>query len=100
MAVSILLRPSKLNGFSTMAIVRAPRFFAIPAITGEAPVPVPPPIPAVMKTMSAPARCSCSKSTDSSAAFLPICGFPPLPNPRVISSPMRNLISALLFAST
>jgi len=58
-AISILLLPSKSNGFVTTATVNAPIFLATPAITGAAPVPVPPPIPAVIKTIFAPSKYSC-----------------------------------------
>ena len=62
--------------------------FAALAITALAPVPVPPPIPAVMKTMSEPSMNSFIFSYDSSAACLPMSGFPPLPRPFVRFSPI------------
>src|SRR5690625_6964778 len=52
------LLPSKEKGLVTTPTVRAPKSFAICAITGAAPVPVPPPIPAVTKIMSAPCKAS------------------------------------------
>ena len=51
-------RPSKANGFVTIATVSAPRSRATSATTGAPPVPVPPPSPAAMNTMSAPFRAS------------------------------------------
>jgi len=45
MALFIRGLPSKENGFVTTPTVRIPRFLAISATTGAAPVPVPPPIP-------------------------------------------------------
>ena len=64
--------------------------------TGAAPVPVPPPIPAAIKTKLAPATISRILSIDSSAAFLPISGFPPAPKPPVDSCPKIILFVALL----
>ena len=59
---------SKRKGFVTTPTVRMPISFAIPATTGEAPVPVPPPIPQVTNTMSAPCIACLSSSELSSAA--------------------------------
>ena len=81
------LLPSKPNGRVTTATVKAPRPFAIRAITGAAPVPEPPPIPAVIKTISAPVRASVNTSSLSSAALRPISGCPPAPRPRVNFGP-------------
>ena len=61
---------------------------AISATTGAAPVPVPPPIPAVMNTIFAPFIAAVISSLLSSAAFLPISGFAPAPNPLVSFSPI------------
>ncbi len=82
------LRPSKPNGRVTTPTVKAPISFAILATTGAAPVPVPPPIPAVTNTISAPWIASSICSLDSSAAFFPISGLAPAPNPRVNFSPI------------
>jgi len=59
-------------------------------ITGAEPVPVPPPIPAVTKTISASDSSSRIRSSSSSAALRPISGLPPVPRPRVISSPIES----------
>ena len=53
MALFIRGLPSKENGFVTTPTVRIPRFLAISATTGAAPVPVPPPIPQVTNTILA-----------------------------------------------
>ena len=62
--------------------------FAISATTGAAPVPVPPPIPAVMNTILAPLIEAVISSLLSSAAFCPISGLAPAPNPLVSFSPI------------
>ena len=80
-------RPSKVNGSVTTATTSAPVSFAIPAMTGAAPVPVPPPIPAAMKTMSAPSTTERSSSRDSIADLQPISGSDPAPSPFVSSLP-------------
>ena len=54
--------PSKLNGFVTTPIVKAPTYLATLATTGAPPVPVPPPSPAVTKTMSEPFNTSLNSS--------------------------------------
>mgnify|MGYP000040197889 CR=1 FL=1 len=52
------LRPSKLNGRVTTAMVSAPCWWAARATIGLAPVPVPPPSPQVTNTMSEPLSAS------------------------------------------
>ena len=88
--------PSKPNGRVTTPTVKAPRPFAIRAITGAAPVPEPPPIPAVMKTMSAPLIASVITSSLSSAALRPTSGCPPAPSPRVNFGPSWITVSAFV----
>jgi len=61
--------------------VRQPASLDIWATTGAAPDPVPPPIPAVINTRSDPSSASAIASLDSSAAFSPSDGFPPVPAP-------------------
>ena len=95
-AFFILCFASKRKGFVTTPTVRIPISFAILAITGAAPVPVPPPIPQVTKTMSAPCRAAVISSALSSAALVPISGFPPQPKPFVSFSPMGMELAALL----
>ena len=80
--------PSKLKGFVTTAMVRAPSSLAHCAATGAAPVPVPPPMPAVTNTMSAPVKAFVRSSLDSSAACSPTSGFAPAPRPLVSFSPI------------
>ena len=87
---------SKRKGFVTTPTVRIPISFAIFAITGAAPVPVPPPIPQVTKTISAPWSAAVISSALSSAALVPISGFPPQPSPFVSFSPMGMEVEALL----
>mmetsp|Transcript_17335 Transcript_17335/g.24695 ORF Transcript_17335/g.24695 Transcript_17335/m.24695 type:complete len:315 (+) Transcript_17335:289-1233(+) len=89
-ACFIRLLPSKAKGFVTIATVNAPHSFATSLTTGAAPLPVPPPIPLVTKTKSAPSTMAAISSLDSSAASLPISGFPPAPRPRVTPDPMFN----------
>ncbi len=89
-------RPSKANGFVTIATVSAPRSRATSAMTGAPPVPVPPPSPAAMNTMSAPFRASAISSVWSSAAARPTSGSLPAPSPRVSWRPMSSLRSASL----
>ena len=83
--------PSNSKGLVTTPMVRMPMSWAMPAMTGAAPVPVPPPIPAVMNTMSVPLRAAAISSLLSSAAFWPFSGSPPAPMPRVSLSPMCSL---------
>lgn len=85
---------SNVNGFVTTHTTRAPRDFAISAITGAAPVPVPPPRPVVINTISAPARACLISSLDSSAAFFPTSGFQPAPRPRVVDLPIFIRVGA------
>ena len=87
---------SKRKGLVTTPTVRIPISFAILAIIGAAPVPVPPPIPQVTKTMSAPCNAAVMSSALSSAALVPISGFPPHPSPLVNFSPMVIAVEALL----
>jgi len=75
-------------GLVTTATVRIPIFLAIWAITGAAPVQVPPPSPPVIKIISLPRINFSISSFDSSAAWRPISGLPPAPNPRVSFSPI------------
>ena len=84
-----------MNGFVTIATVKAPRPCAISATTGAAPDPVPPPIPQVINTMSAPVKASSNSFLDSTAASLPISGFAPAPNPSVRVAPIWIFFSAL-----
>ena len=94
------LRPSKVKGLVTTAIVRAPTsFLAMSATIGAAPVPVPPPSPAVMKTMSAPASAALISSRLSSADSAPTSGLAPAPRPLVTSVPMWTFTSASDMAS-
>ena len=99
-AWSILFFPSNLNGFVTIATVRAPNPWAISAITGAAPVPVPPPKPHVTKTISAPLRASSISFLLSSAASLPTSGSAPAPKPSVIDAPIWSFVSAKLVFNT
>ena len=99
-ACCILFLPSKEKGFVTIPTVKAPKLWAISAITGAAPVPVPPPIPQVTNTISAPFKASSSSSFDSSAASLPICGLAPAPKPLVNSAPICILIGACELLNT
>mmetsp|Transcript_18000 Transcript_18000/g.29478 ORF Transcript_18000/g.29478 Transcript_18000/m.29478 type:complete len:258 (+) Transcript_18000:502-1275(+) len=96
-ACLILLRPSKANGFVTIATVNAPLSLLTSATTGAAPDPVPPPIPLVIKHKSAPSTMALISSRDSSAANRPISGFPPAPNPRVTALPIFNTEAPLAF---
>ena len=74
-AFSSLFFHSKENGFVTIQIVNIHMLFAIPAITGAAPVPVPHHIPAVTNTISASPKACLISFSDSSADFLQISGF-------------------------
>jgi len=94
-ALFILTLPSNLNGFVTTPTVRIPRFLAISATIGAAPVPVPPPIPHVTNTISLPFMYSVSSSLLSSAAFSPISGIAPAPSPFVSFSPICTQFMAL-----
>ena len=88
-AYCFLYPPSVQKGTVTTATVRISFSLATRAITGAAPVPVPPPIPAVMKSIFVLVSSNSSiRSILSSAAFLPISGFAPAPNPSVISAPI------------
>ena len=87
-AWSNLFLPSNGKGLVTTPTVSIPIDLAISAITGAAPVPVPPPIPAVINTISAPFIDWEISSLLSSAAFLPISGLAPAPNPFVNLSPI------------
>ena len=82
-----------MNGRVTTPTVKAPSSLEIFAIYGAAPVPVPPPIPAVMKIISAPFTASRIWASASSAALRPYSGFPPAPNPFVVSCPITILFS-------
>ncbi len=86
-ACFFLFIPSKVNGLVITPTVNAPNSRAILAKTGAAPVPVPPPIPAAIKTISAPSKTCRISASDSRAAFFPISGSPPAPNPLVKSRP-------------
>ena len=86
-AISMRLRPSKLNGLVTTPTVKMPFSLAICATTGAAPEPVPPPIPAVINTIFTPSKASAILSLASSAAILPTSGRAPAPKPCVISKP-------------
>src|SRR5438093_6951696 len=66
------------------------------ATTGAPPVPVPPPIPAVIKTISAPIRCSRSSSSLSKVERFPTSGFAPAPSPLVRELPSCTLLCARL----
>mmetsp|Transcript_6594 Transcript_6594/g.7187 ORF Transcript_6594/g.7187 Transcript_6594/m.7187 type:complete len:248 (+) Transcript_6594:626-1369(+) len=94
-ACCIRLLPSNPKGFVTTPTVNAPACFAISATTGAAPDPVPPPIPAVTKTRSLPATIFMISERLSSAAFLPLSGIPPAPNPLVTSFPMDKVSARL-----
>mmetsp|Transcript_13468 Transcript_13468/g.24383 ORF Transcript_13468/g.24383 Transcript_13468/m.24383 type:complete len:252 (-) Transcript_13468:608-1363(-) len=88
-------RPSNLNGLVTTPTVRQPHsFLAISATTGAAPLPVPPPMPAVINTISAPIQTALTSSAFSKAAFLPIPGSPPAPNPLVTLRPIFKVLGA------
>ena len=90
-AISIRLTPSKEKGIVTTAKVKAPRFLAISATTGEAPEQVPPPNPPAIKSISASLNICSISSLCSSAACLPTSGFMPAPNPLVKFRPIRSL---------
>ncbi len=80
-AFSILFCPSIVKGRVITPIVKAPCFFASPAINGAAPVPVPPPIPHVMNIISELAIFFFISDSDSLAASSPTLGLLPAPNP-------------------
>ena len=80
-ALSILLFPSNENGRVTIATVKAPKFWAISATTGAAPVPVPPPIPHVINTISAPFNISSISFFSFTANSLAYSGLAPAPSP-------------------
>ena len=94
-ALVIRVLASNLKGLVTTPTVSIPICFAILATTGAAPVPVPPPIPHVTNTISAPLIACVSSSTFSSAAFSPISGCAPAPNPLVSFSPIWIAVGAL-----
>ena len=94
-AFTIRVLASKRKGLVTTPTVRIPISFASLATTGAAPVPVPPPIPQVTNTISAPFREAEISSALSSAAFSPISGLAPAPNPFVSFSPICNKLGAL-----
>ena len=52
--LSVMILPSIVKGFVTIATVKMPISFAILAITGAAPLPVPPPRPVVMNNKFVP----------------------------------------------
>ena len=87
--------PSKTKGFVTTPTVKIPRFLAISATSGAAPVPVPPPIPHVTNTILASLIKSIISSLFSSTALAPISGFAPAPRPFVNFSPICTFIGAL-----
>ena len=87
-ALVMRVRASKRKGLVTTPTVRMPISFAIPAMTGAAPVPVPPPMPQVTNTISAPESAFVISSVLSSAAFCPTSGFAPAPSPFVSFSPI------------
>mmetsp|Transcript_14739 Transcript_14739/g.23218 ORF Transcript_14739/g.23218 Transcript_14739/m.23218 type:complete len:350 (+) Transcript_14739:269-1318(+) len=93
-ACCILLRPSNAKGLVTTPTVKHPISLATSATTGAAPDPVPPPIPAVTKTKSPAETASPIRSRLSSAAFLPISGFPPAPRPLVNLAPILHVLGA------
>ena len=93
-AFCILVRASKVKGFVTMPTVKIPISFAMPAMTGAAPVPVPPPMPQVTNTISAPRSAAESSSVLSSAAFSPTSGFAPAPRPFVSFAPICRSLGA------
>ena len=98
LALDPLNLPSNENGFVTIPIVSIPFFFASSAITGIAPVPVPPPIPAVTNKRSVPSKILSISSILSLAAFSPISGLAPAPNPCAISLPICNVLHPFVFA--
>ena len=88
LAYFFLFPPSVEKGLVTTPTVKIPFCFATSAITGAAPVPVPPPIPAVINNIFVfESSNSLILSILSSAAFLPISGLEPAPNPSVSSAP-------------
>ena len=65
-----------------MPTVRMPMLFAIPAMTGAAPVPVPPPMPAVTNAILVPSFSSrWMSSWVFCASLLPTSGLAPAPKP-------------------
>ena len=93
MACFIRLFPSNPKGLVTMPTVKQPSSLATSATTGAAPDPVPPPIPDVTKHRSVPATMAAISFLDSSAASLPISGFPPAPSPLVTAAPMLSTLA-------
>ena len=94
-ALTIRTFASKRKGLVTTPTVSIPISLASLATTGAAPVPVPPPIPQVTNTISAPFIAAAISSLLSSAAFSPISGFAPAPNPLVSFSPICKSLGAL-----
>mmetsp|Transcript_19843 Transcript_19843/g.32232 ORF Transcript_19843/g.32232 Transcript_19843/m.32232 type:complete len:423 (-) Transcript_19843:367-1635(-) len=92
-------RPSKVKGSVTTPTVRLPASRDRRATTGAEPLPVPPPMPAVTNTRSAPCTALVIMSLDSSAAFSPSSGLPPVPKPRVTDLPICRRLSAWLCTS-
>ena len=83
-ACSDLILPSNWKGIVTIPTVRIFISLASFEIIGAAPVPVPPPIPAVIKTILVlVSNIFLISSKLSTAAFSPISGFAPAPNPSV-----------------
>ena len=93
-----LLFPSKLKGLVMIATVRIHIPFAIFAMTGAAHVPVHPHIQQVMNTMSVSWSIFFISLSLSSAAFLPISGFPHAPSHLVRLSPIFIFFSAKFVA--
>ena len=69
-----ILAPSNLNGNVIVDITIAPISFAMPAMTGEAPVPVPPPMPAVRNIKSMSFSRLFNSALLSKAALAPVSG--------------------------
>ncbi len=80
------------KGRVTTPTTIAPSSLAISATIGALPVPVPPPSPHVIKTRFDSLKTLVKSSLDSSAAALPISGFPPAPRPLVKFFPIKILI--------
>ena len=90
--LALSIRPiSVSNGRVTTPTTIAPSSLAISATIGALPVPVPPPSPQVIKTKLDSLNTLVKSSRDSSAAALPISGFPPAPNPFVKFFPINIL---------
>ena len=78
--------------------VKMPMSLAALAITGAAPVPVPPPIPAVTKHILVPfSSILVISAMLSFAAFNPISGSAPAPNPSVSDAPSCTLFGTGLW---